>query len=134
MNIIGITGRVATDIEQRATPSGALVATFSVAVKRPYSKETDFFDVVAWRQTAEYVCKYASKGSMIAVNGYLTRRQYDGKDGVKRSVYEIVAEEINVLEGRKQQEPAQTPKSEVEAFLSHFRDDPVELNDPDLPF
>ena len=138
MNSLNVTGRVVTEPERRMTQSGIVMATFRIAVKRPHVKDqTDFFSVTAWRFTAEYVLNYMHKGNVIAITGYISAIEFE-KDGQKRTSFEIVADDVNIL-STEPKKPApqpqpQTPKSEVEAFLSHYRDDPVELNDPDLPF
>lgn len=92
-------GRLTKDPELRRTPSGTAVATFSIAVDRDFKgkdgeRETDFIDIVAWRQTAEFVSKHFTKGRMAVVEGRLQTRDYTNKDGQKRRVAEIVADNI----------------------------------------
>ena len=92
-------GRLTKDPELRRTPSGTAVATISIAVDRDYkgkarARETDFIDIVAWRQTAEFVSKHLTKGRMAVVEGRLQIRDYTNKDGQKRRVVEIVADNI----------------------------------------
>jgi len=93
-------GRLTRDPELRRTGSGIAVASFSVAVDRDFSgkdggeKETDFIDCVAWRNTAEFVSKYASKGRMVAVSGRLQIRGWTDKDGNKRRTAEVVADNV----------------------------------------
>lgn len=92
-------GRLTKDPELRRTPSGTAVATFSIAVDRDFKgkdgeRETDFIDIVAWRQTAEFVNKHFTKGRMAVVEGRLQIRDYTNKDGQKRRVAEIVADNI----------------------------------------
>lgn len=92
-------GRLTKDPELRRTPSGTAVATFSIAVDRDFKgkdgeRETDFIDIVAWRQTAEFVSKHLTKGRMAVVEGRLQIRDYTNKDGQKRRVVEIVADNI----------------------------------------
>ena len=92
-------GRLTKDPELRRTPSGTAVATFSIAVDRDFKgkdgeRETDFIDIVAWRQTAEFVKKHFTKGRMAVVEGRLQIRDYTNKDGQKRRVAEIVADNI----------------------------------------
>lgn len=94
LNVITIGGRLTKDPELRTTQSGVSVCSFSVAVERDYApegqkKETDFFDVVVWRQTAEFVSKYFHKGDMIMVSGRMESRKYTGNDGIERKVWEI---------------------------------------------
>ena len=98
LNHITIMGRLTRDPELRRTGSGTAVATFSVAVDRDFGKnengekETDFIDCVAWRNTAEYISKYASKGRMVVVSGRLQIRGWTDKDGNKRRTAEVVAD------------------------------------------
>ena len=97
LNIAVIMGRLVAAPELRTTPSGVSVTSFRVAVDRSYSsrdggeRQTDFIDVVAWRGTAEFVCKYFQKGQMIAVNGRIQTRSYEDKQGNKRTAVEFVA-------------------------------------------
>ena len=100
LNHIAIMGRLTRDPELRRTGSGLAVASFTVAVDRDFGKnengekETDFIDCVAWRNTAEFVSKYASKGRMVAVSGRLQIRSWTDKDGNKRKTAEVVADSV----------------------------------------
>lgn len=94
-----IAGRMVKDPELRTTQSGISVASFTLAVERDIKskngeKETDFIDIVAWRHTAEYVCKYISKGSMVVVSGRLQIRSWKDRDGNNRRSSDIQAEQI----------------------------------------
>ena len=84
-------GRLVADPEMRTTPNGVNVATFRIAVDRPYSKnaekKADFITIVAWRQQAEFVCRYFSKGKAIGVEGSIQTRDYTAQDGSKRYVF-----------------------------------------------
>ena len=100
LNCIVIMGRLVADPELRTTTTGLSVASLRVAVDRGYTrpgeeKQADFFDVVAWRQKAEFVCKYFHKGSMIAVQGSLQSRKYQDRNGNPRVAYEIVADRVS---------------------------------------
>ena len=98
LNHIDILGRLTKDPELRYTTSNVPVCSFTVAVDRDFGadesgkKPTDFIDVVAWRQTGEFVSKYFSKGSMIAVSGRMESRKWTDRDGNKRTSWEINAE------------------------------------------
>ena len=99
-------GRLTKDPELRRTPSGTAVATFSIAVDRDFKgkdgeRETDFIDIVAWRQTAEFVSKHFTKGRMAVVEGRLQIRDYTNKDGQKRRIAEIVADNIYVGDSKR---------------------------------
>ena len=100
LNSIIIMGRLTADPELRTTSSGLSVSSFTVAVDRRYQrqgeeKQTDFIPVVAWRQQAEFVTKYFSKGQMIAVEGSLQSRKYEDKSGNPRIAYDVVADRIS---------------------------------------
>lgn len=95
MNKVIITGRLTGDPELKITPSGAHVTTFSVAVKRPMVKDkTDFFECVAWRAQAEFICNYFKKGDGIEIIGTLTNREWTDKNGNKRKVTEIECDNV----------------------------------------
>lgn len=95
LNHIAIQGRLTRDPELRYTPNNIPVATFCVAVDRDYDRQkTDFINVVAWRQTAEFVDKYFRKGQLIVVSGSLQLRDWTDKHGDKRTVAEVVAEHV----------------------------------------
>jgi single-strand DNA-binding protein len=102
-NRIILIGRLTRDPELRYVPSGAPVASFTLAVDRPFrdqqgNRETDFIDVVAWRKLAEQVSQYMSKGRMVAVEGRLQIRSYETQDGQKRKVAEVVADGVRFLD------------------------------------
>ena len=110
LNHIVIMGRLTRDPELRRTGSGLAVASFTVAVDRDFGKnengekETDFIDCVAWRNTAEFVSKYASKGRMVAVSGRLQIRSWTDKDGNKRRTAEVVADNVYFGDSRRDAE------------------------------
>ena len=100
LNHITIMGRLVADPELRTTPGGVTVATVRLAVDRDFKnkqtgeRETDFINVVAWRQTAEFISRYFAKGRMAVVEGRLQIRPYTDRDGNKRTAAEVVAENI----------------------------------------
>lgn len=99
LNKIIVMGRLTKDPELRRTQSGTAVTSFPVAVDRDFKsqsgeRETDFIDVVAWRQTAEFVSKYFTKGRMAVVEGRLQIRDWTDRDGGKRRSAEIIAENV----------------------------------------
>jgi single-strand DNA-binding protein len=105
LNVICLMGRLVADPELRHTPNGVATCTFRIAVDRSYARageerKADFIDIVAWRQSAEFVCKYFHKGSMIAVNGSLQTRNYEDRNGNKRTAYEVVADNIHFAESK----------------------------------
>lgn len=100
LNVIAIMGRLVADPQLRQTQQGTSVASFRIACDRNRAdqngqRQADFFDVVAWRGTAEFVCKYFQKGSMIAIDGQLQSRQYQDKNGNNRTAIEIIANNVN---------------------------------------
>lgn len=107
LNHIVVMGRLTRDPELRYTQSQLPVASFTIAVDRDYSgkdggeKQTDFIDCVAWRQTAEFVSKYFSKGSMAVVSGRLQLRDWTDRDGNKRRSAEIVADSVYFGESKR---------------------------------
>ena len=155
LNRIVIMGRLVADPELRTTPGGVAVATVRLAVDRDFKnkqtgeKETDFINVVAWRQTAEFVSRYFTKGRMAVVEGRLQIRPYTDRDGNKRTAAEVVAENFYFGDSRRDGEgggsyapssyssaPAQpssqyaAPGADDDQFSELVDDD----DDGDLPF
>lgn len=100
LNSVIIMGRLTADPELRTTASGLSVTSFTVAVDRRFQrqgedKQTDFISVVAWRQQADFVTRFFRKGQMIAVQGSLQVRNYEDKNGNKRTAYDVVADNIS---------------------------------------
>ncbi|MBR6822789.1 MAG: single-stranded DNA-binding protein [Clostridia bacterium] len=99
MNKVFIVGRLTRAPEARTTPTGVSVTTFSVAVNRRQNREeTDFINVVAWRGLADICGKYLVQGQRVAVVGELRTRNYEGKDGIKRYVTEVQADDVEFLD------------------------------------
>ena len=110
INRVILMGRLVADPELKTTNSGVSVTSFRIAVDRSYVKQgeqrqADFFDIVAWRNSAEFVCKHFTKGSLIAVDGQLQSRQYQTKDGQNRTAIEVVADNISFTGERKDNPP-----------------------------
>lgn len=100
INKVVLMGRIATSLELKTAASGVSVTTFRLAVEREYTKageerKVDFIDIVCWRHTAEFVCRYFGKGSLIALEGQLQTRTYQAKDGTNRNVVEVVADNVS---------------------------------------
>ena len=111
LNCVILTGRLVADPELRHTSSDIAVTRFTVAVNRRFARlgeerQTDFIDIVAWRNTAEFICKYFKKGQMIAVEGSIQTGSYQDKDGVKRKTFEIVARDAQFAESKKESSPS----------------------------
>lgn len=105
MNKVFLIGNLTKDPDVRTTGSGTSVCTFRIAVQRRFANQqgeraSDFFDVVAWRQLADLCGRYLAKGRKVAVVGELQNRSYDAKDGTKRYVTEVVADEVEFLTPR----------------------------------
>lgn len=103
LNVAVLMGRLVADPELRHTPNDISVTSFTLAVDRSYVKagaerQTDFIDVVAWRGTADFVCKYFRKGQLAAVQGSIQTRSYTDKEGNKRKAFEIVADNVHFAE------------------------------------
>lgn len=123
MNVVALIGRLTADPELRYTPSGVAVTTFTIAVDRRFKnesgeKQTDFFDVVAWRQRAEFASNYLGKGQRIAVQGSLQQRSWVQQDGQKRSKIEVVAENIQGLDKPQGNQAGGPPSSNDERAMS----------------
>ena len=108
LNRVILMGRITQDLELKTTASGISVTSFSIAVDRNYVKQgeqrqTDFINIVCWRQQAEFVCRYFGKGSMIAIEGQLQSRTYQAKDGTNRYVTEVVADNVSFTGERRDQ-------------------------------
>jgi len=123
-------GRLARDPELKTTGNGTSVASFTLAVNRRFKNadggyDADFINCVAWRQSAEYLCKNYSKGDMVGISGSIQTRNYE-KDGSKIYITEVVADEIHYVGGRKQTEASeQTDESEQDSFMPMPQDDDV---------
>ena len=111
LNKVILIGRLATDPELKYTASGIAVTSFRIAVDRPFStrnettgeKETDFIDIVAWRQSAEFAANYLNKGRLVAVDGRLQIRNWVAQDGTKRRTAEVVANDLRSLDRPREQ-------------------------------
>lgn len=105
-------GRLTADPELRQTPNNISVTSFTVAVNRPFTKgaerQADFIDCVAWRNSAEFVSRYFTKGKPILVEGRLQVRSYEDKQGNKRRAYEVVCDNVSFVEGTRPDSPSGT--------------------------
>lgn len=153
-NKVILIGNMTADPELKQTPSGVSVCSFSIAVNRKFAKSdegqqtVDFINIVAWRQQAEFVCRYFNKGNPILVCGQLQVRNYTDNQGQKRYITEVVADEVSFVEGKSENKPAEptvstppnpasfggkayTPAAYTGNNNSQFEEIP---NDSDLPF
>ena len=137
LNVVCLMGRLAADPELRHTQSQIPVTSFRIAVDRTFQpkggqeKVTDWIDIVAWRNTAEFVSRYFHKGSMIAVQGSIQTRSYTDKDGNKRTAFEVVAD--NVFFGEAKRDSGGVKAKPVPSVSA--ADDFEEISgDDELPF
>lgn len=110
LNNVVLMGRLTADPELRHTSNGVAVTSFTLAVNRSYAKAgteraTDFIDIVAWRNTAEFVTKYFVKGQLVAVEGSIQTRTYQDKDGNNRKAFEIIANNVHFAEAKREGAP-----------------------------
>ena len=132
LNQITIMGRLTKDVELRRTATGTAVASFTLAVDRDFSKEneTDFIECVAWKNTAEFVSKYFSKGRMAIVSGSLQIRNWTDKDGNKRKTAEVIANNVYFGDSKRNDEPTEA----VPAVFGESAFTPITGDDHGLPF
>lgn len=132
LNVVAIMGRLARDPELRQTTSGKSVATFTIACDHS-KKDTDWIPVTAWERTAEFICKYFQKGSLIILDGRLQSRSYQDRNGNNRTAIEVVAN--NVSFGGKNEQP-KTARSEPDVQVSDSGQeyDMIDETADDLPF
>lgn len=138
-NLVVLTGRLTADPELKKTPNGISVTSFSIAVSRRYrageETQADFINIVAWRQTAEFICNYFKKGNMIGIEGSIQTRRYTDKNGNPRTAFEVVASNAQFVESKKD---SSAPANEAPASFSNAEsNDFSEIGggeDDDLPF
>lgn len=138
MNVINLTGNICKDIEVKQTQNGKAVTTIDLAVKRPFTKDTtDFIPLVVWEKNAEYLGRYARKGSRIAISGKLTTRKYQDKNGNNRVAFEVVCDSVEIMDGRND---AQGTEAQGGAYIPDAYKEPAEPKfepidtDDSLPF
>lgn len=145
LNIAAIVGRLGKDPELKTTQSGKSVTSFSLAVQRGKKNqngeyESDWIDVQAWGNTAEFICKYFQQGQLMAVSGRIQARTYKDRDGNNRKAVEIVAQDVSFCESRKREEPEPVkqplprPAEPVESYEQAMLPTDDFLGDDDLPF
>ena len=156
MNKVFLIGRLVRDPELRYTGSNIPVATFSLAVNRPFTgqsgeRETDFINIVVWRKQAENVKNYLNQGSQVAIDGRIQTRSYDDQSGNKRYITEVVADNVQFLDTKASREQRETNRTndvnpynfadEAPMISGNVLDDPfkdfgeeIKIEDDDLPF
>ena len=144
MNIAVLIGRLTDNPELRHTNSNVAVARFSIAVDRRYVKsgeerQTDFINIVAWRQQAEFICNYFKKGQLIAIEGSIQTRRYQDKDGNNRTAFEVVANNVSFVGPKRENDgtgySAPVEPAAPQSFSNTDSGDFAEIaSDDDLPF
>ena len=132
-------GRLVAEPDMRTTPNGVNVATFRIAVNRARDKDkADFISIVCWRERAEFVSRYFSKGKAIGIEGSIQTRDYTDKDGNKRNAFEIVADRLFFVgdkrEGETGNQTSQQPSASLAPNVAVSGDFQVVDDDSDLPF
>lgn len=144
INTVALMGRLTADPELKHTPNGVAVVSFCIAVNRRFKdQQADFINCVAWRQTAEFICKYFGKGQMIALEGSIQTRNYTDQDGNKRNATEVLVENASFCESKKNENNSRpSPSTAAPAaavspsgYSSGSSEDFEEITpDDDLPF
>lgn len=155
LNKVILIGNLCADPELKQTPSGGCVTSFAIGVQRRFKNadgnyDSDFINIVAWRQTAEFICKYFRKGKPVVICGSIQTRSYTDRDGNKRYATEVIADEAGfatsasenapVQPQEQKTEPAQTPGAGVQEAAKIAGQQPVQPHfeevsgDEDLPF
>ena len=147
MNKAILMGRLTSDPEMRQTQSGVSCARFTIAINRRFQREeTDFINCVAWRQNADFICKYFTKGNMIAVVGSIQTRSWEGQDGKRNYATEVVVDEAHFTGSKSESGmapqnsyqsvgQANAPKeSPIEDDFSAMGFSEMDAADDDLPF
>lgn len=136
MNNVSLVGRLTKDIELKYTGSQTAVATGTLAVNRQFKnangeREADFINIVAWRKTAETIANYTSKGSQIGITGRIQTRSYEGNDGKRVYVTEVVAETVMLLDGKSNNQQPQPQQKQEKLFNNS---NPMDVDTLNLPF
>ena len=139
MNKVLLIGRLAREVELRYTQSGTAVASFTLAVNRKFSNqngehEADFVNCVAWQRTAEFVANYFNKGQQMALEGRLQVRSYDGNDGQRRWVTEVVADQVEFVGSKQEGGQQSQPNNNVSNNNGLGLGEEIVFDDNDLPF
>lgn len=143
LNIACIMGRLTADPELKYTQNNISVTRFTLAVNRPKranaEEQTDFISVVAWRHTAEFVCKYFAKGQLMAVDGSIRTGSYTDNDGITRRTFDILANNVHFAGAKKDAKPATTAAEPADDAPKQYTGEQTEFedipcSDDDLPF
>jgi len=135
-NLVVLTGRLTSDVELKYTQNNIPVCSFTIAVERRYKqgeeRQADFINIVAWRSSAEFICKYFQKGSMIGIEGAIQTRKYvDKETGKNRTAFEVIANNVQFVESKRSQDndegnslptPENDPLNQLQDKLNEFED------------
>ncbi|MBF7051072.1 MULTISPECIES: single-stranded DNA-binding protein [Streptococcus] len=129
INNVVLVGRMTRDAELRMTQSNTAVASFTLAVNRPFKnqngeREADFINCVIWRQAAENLANWCKKGALVGITGNIQTRNYENQQGQRVYVTEVVADNFQLLESRSQQQSSN----------NNLANNPMDISDEDLPF
>ena len=134
VNQVVLIGRCVKDPELKKTQNNKSVVSFTIAVNQKYNRDkTDFINCVAWEKTADYLGNYVKKGNLIAVEGRISTRNYDGSDGKKVYITEVVCESVQGLERNDQPKPSNEPKP-WQTYKEPVNDYPIDIEEGVLPF
>jgi single-strand DNA-binding protein len=137
-NLVVLTGRLTADPELKTTPNGVSVCSFDIAVDSGYgdNKKTNFIKIVAWRGSAEFVAKHFKKGNMIGIEGSIQTRKYQDKNGNNRVAFEVVVNDVQFVESKKDKDVNIDAGSPPQNFSNNSNDfaDLGDAVDDDLPF
>lgn len=139
-NLVVLTGRLTHDPELKYTPNNVPVTSFSIAVERRHKqgeeRQSDFINIVAWRSSAEFVSKYFQKGSMIGIEGAIQTRKYTDKEGKNRTAFEVVANNIQFVEPKRDRNDIQDNTEDLPSFIGNATQGEITeiSDDDDLPF
>ena len=143
-NLVVLTGRLTSDPELKTTQSNVSVTSFCIAVQRRYKSGeepiTDFINIVAWRNTAEFVAKYFKKGNMIGLEGRIQTRKYTDRDGNNRVAFEVLASNVQFVESKRNNtdvniaNDSEDPLKAVSQNLQNAGFEQTDTSDDDLPF
>ena len=145
MNNVNLIGRLTKAPELKQTASNTSVLTGTLAVNRTFKnqngeREADFINIVAWRQTAEIIAQYCGKGSQIGITGRIQTRNYDNQEGRRVYVTEVVAEHVDLLDSKNDNQSnfensqGQNANNNYQNQNNNFNSNPTNISDDDLPF
>ena len=136
MNNVSLIGRLTAEPELKYTQNDKAYTRFNVAVDRPVKsgeeKQADFISIIAWNKTAEFICKYFTKGQRIALTGSIRTGSYTDKDGNKRYTFEVLANDVEFCEAAKKDTAERTSKKAEQA--QQRAEEYMDVSDEDLPF